>query len=167
MNRRRANASGIEENNVNEKAPQLNQGPLVPQVPNDAGAMSNVKIRSLCYFDVNLKYGFTPKGEMGKLEPKREGHYLPSLRGSSRPVVATGSRGATVVGEAVCPKNCPSQGYPSRANSRIVVKTTNRGKTRGVALASWGHVSLREVTGQGTTGTTTDHVALDGSCSRA
>ncbi|WMV58656.1 hypothetical protein MTR67_052041 [Solanum verrucosum] len=58
--------------------------------------------------------------------------------------------------------NFPSKGSPSRATSRLVVKTTDRGKARGVALASWGLVKLGEVTGQGTTGTTTSCGALDG-----
>ncbi|WMV58657.1 hypothetical protein MTR67_052042 [Solanum verrucosum] len=32
--------------------------------------------------------------------------------------------------------NCPSKGSPSRATSRLVVTNTDRGKVRGVALAS-------------------------------
>ncbi|WMV50356.1 hypothetical protein MTR67_043741 [Solanum verrucosum] len=64
-----------------------------------------------------------------------------------------------VVGEAVCPQKCPSQGSPSRATARLVVKITDLGKARGVALASWETCQVGGATGQGTTG----RGALDGS----
>uniref|UniRef100_M1DB74 Uncharacterized protein n=1 Tax=Solanum tuberosum TaxID=4113 RepID=M1DB74_SOLTU len=68
-----------------------------------------------------------------------------------------------VVGEAVCSQKCPSQGFPSQATSRFVVMTTDCGKARGVVLASWETCQVGGATGQGTTGTTTDCGALDGS----
>uniref|UniRef100_M1DZE6 Uncharacterized protein n=1 Tax=Solanum tuberosum TaxID=4113 RepID=M1DZE6_SOLTU len=66
-----------------------------------------------------------------------------------------------VVGEAVCPQNCPSQGSPPRATSWIVVMTTDHGKAHGVSLASWDMCQVRRSPGQGTTGTTTSRGALD------
>ncbi|WMV54507.1 hypothetical protein MTR67_047892 [Solanum verrucosum] len=41
--------------------------------------------------------------------------------------------------------------------------TTDHGKARGVALASWEKCQVEGATGQGTTGTTTSRGALDGS----
>ncbi|WMV49841.1 hypothetical protein MTR67_043226 [Solanum verrucosum] len=40
--------------------------------------------------------------------------------------------------------------------------TTDRGKARGAALASWEAFQVRRATGQGTTGTTTSRGAIDG-----
>ncbi|WMV09040.1 hypothetical protein MTR67_002425 [Solanum verrucosum] len=56
----------------------------------------------------------------------------------------------------------PRKGSPSQATSQLVVKTTDRGKARGVALASWEACQVGEATGQGTTGTTMSRGALDG-----
>ncbi|WMV38060.1 hypothetical protein MTR67_031445 [Solanum verrucosum] len=49
----------------------------------------------------------------------------------------------------------------SRATSRLMVKTTDNGKARGVSLVSWEACKVGEATGQGTMGTTTGHGALD------
>ncbi|WMV29240.1 hypothetical protein MTR67_022625 [Solanum verrucosum] len=48
----------------------------------------------------------------------------------------------------------PKKGSPSRATSRLVVKTTDRGKACGVAFTSWEDLQVEEDTGQGTMGTT-------------
>uniref|UniRef100_M1DFD1 Uncharacterized protein n=1 Tax=Solanum tuberosum TaxID=4113 RepID=M1DFD1_SOLTU len=49
------------------------------------------------------------------------------------------------------------------ATSRLVVKTTDSGKARGVAFTTWGLAKSREPIDQGTSGTTTRRGALDGS----
>uniref|UniRef100_M1DZS7 Uncharacterized protein n=1 Tax=Solanum tuberosum TaxID=4113 RepID=M1DZS7_SOLTU len=94
--------------------------------------------------------------------PKTSPSYcLPRPRGSSRPVVATTSRGATRGGKAACSNLVPSQGTPSQATSRLVVMTTGRGKARGVALAWWEMLQFEGATIPNFTGTTTSRGALD------
>ncbi|WMV08810.1 hypothetical protein MTR67_002195 [Solanum verrucosum] len=65
--------------------------------------------------------------------------------------------------EESVPQKCPSQRFPSRATSQLVVMTTDHGKARGVALDSWENCQVGGATGKGTTGTTTGRGALDGS----
>ncbi|WMV59214.1 hypothetical protein MTR67_052599 [Solanum verrucosum] len=60
----------------------------------------------------------------------------------------------------------PKEGSPSRATSRLVVKTTDRGKAHGVAFTLWEACQVGEATGQGTTGTTTSRGAWEGLPSR-
>ncbi|WMV45301.1 hypothetical protein MTR67_038686 [Solanum verrucosum] len=71
--------------------------------------------------------------------------------------------GATRCGEAVASQMLPQKGSPSRATSRLVVKTTARGKARGVSFTLCGVFQVNIATGQGTTGTFTACGALDGS----
>ncbi|WMV46616.1 hypothetical protein MTR67_040001 [Solanum verrucosum] len=54
--------------------------------------------------------------------------------------------------KAVNPPNYPKEGSPSQAISELVVKSTARGKARGVACTLWGLVSSSIATRQGTTG---------------
>uniref|UniRef100_M1DAL6 Uncharacterized protein n=1 Tax=Solanum tuberosum TaxID=4113 RepID=M1DAL6_SOLTU len=72
-------------------------------------------------------------------------HCLTSLRGSSRPVLATTCRGATHGGKAVCPSLVSCQGSPSGATSQFLVMTTGHGMAHGIALAWWGCSKVEEL----------------------
>ncbi|WMV29705.1 hypothetical protein MTR67_023090 [Solanum verrucosum] len=94
--------------------------------------------------------------------PKTSPSYcLPRPRGSSRPMVATMSRGATRGGKEACSSLVPSQGIRSRATSGIVIMTTGRRKARGAALAWWEMLQVEGATVLKFTGTTTSRGTLD------
>ncbi|WMV29704.1 hypothetical protein MTR67_023089 [Solanum verrucosum] len=95
--------------------------------------------------------------------PKTSPSYcLPRPRGSSRPVVATMSSGATRGGKEACSSLVPSQGTPSRATSRLMVITTGRGMARRVALAWWEMLQVEGTTVPKFMGTTTSRGSQDG-----
>uniref|UniRef100_M1DXR9 Gag-pol polyprotein n=1 Tax=Solanum tuberosum TaxID=4113 RepID=M1DXR9_SOLTU len=106
---------------------------------------------------------YAPKAKFEGQGPRQDPRLTQAAKALPLTTRAFMARGATRGGEAVAHQGCPKVGSPSQATSRPVVKTTTRGKARGVAFTLWGLFQGSIATGQGTMGTFKGRGALDGS----